>query len=172
MTTETTIAPVRKSVVVKASVEDAFRIFTDGFDTWWPREHHIGSSPLRRAFIEGRVGGRCSSDQEDGTDCPWGTVTVWEPPHRFVFAWQITPQWKYRRMSRLRAKWKSASRPRRVARRASISSTGISSAMARAEAQCVRASTPAKVGARCCSCMRRKQNARPVNAPESRGGLL
>ena len=24
----------------------------------------------------------------------WGTVTAWEPPRRFVFAWLITPEWK------------------------------------------------------------------------------
>jgi len=96
MTTDTTIvAPVKKSVVVKATVEHAFRVFTEEFDVWWPREHHIGSAPMQKACIEGKVGGRCYSHQVDGTDCPWGTVTVWEPPHRFVFAWQITPQWVY-----------------------------------------------------------------------------
>jgi len=36
------IEPVRKSVTVKATQEQAFRVFTEGFDTWWPREHHIG----------------------------------------------------------------------------------------------------------------------------------
>lgn len=96
MTTETTtIAPVRKTVVVKTSVAHAFKVFTEGFDTWWPREHHIGSSPMKKAIIEGKVGGRCYSQQVDGTDCPWGTVTVWEPPTRLVYAWQITPQWQY-----------------------------------------------------------------------------
>jgi uncharacterized protein YndB with AHSA1/START domain len=89
------VPSVRKSVVVEASVERAFQVFTDGFDTWWPRSHHIGASPMARAVIEGRVGGRCYGHCVDGTDCPWGTVTVWEPPRRFVFAWQITPDWKY-----------------------------------------------------------------------------
>lgn len=96
MTTDTSaVAPVRKTITVKASVDHAFKVFTDGFDSWWPRGHHIGKSPMKKAFIEGRVGGRCGALQEDGTDCPWGTVTVWEPPNRFVFAWQITPQWAY-----------------------------------------------------------------------------
>ena len=94
MATET-IAPVRRSVVVRASAERAFSIFTDDFDSWWPRSHHIGSSPMKKALIEGRVGGRCYSQQEDGTDCPWGQILVWEPPRRFVMAWQITPEWGY-----------------------------------------------------------------------------
>ena len=90
-----TVAPVRKSVVVDANIEEAFRVFTDEFDSWWPRTHHIGKSPMTHTYIEGRVGGRCYSDQEDGTSCSWGTVTTWEPPRRFVFAWQITPQWGF-----------------------------------------------------------------------------
>lgn len=88
-------APVRKSVTVRAAVETAFAIFTEDFDSWWPRAHHIGSSPLRKAVIEGRVGGRCYSEQADGTDCDWGTVLAWEPPHRLVLAWQIGGDWKY-----------------------------------------------------------------------------
>ncbi|MDE3156311.1 MAG: SRPBCC family protein [Acidobacteriota bacterium] len=87
--------PVRRSVTVKAPVERAFEVFTAGLDTWWPRTHHIGSAPMKAAVLEGRVGGRCYSEQVDGTQCPWGTVLAWEPPHRFVMAWQITPEWKY-----------------------------------------------------------------------------
>ena len=91
----TTVAPVRKSVVVNATVEHAFAVFTEDFDGWWPRSHHIGKSPMKRAIIEPRTGGRCYTEQEDGTDCDWGQVLAWDPPHRLVIAWQITPQWGY-----------------------------------------------------------------------------
>lgn len=89
------VTPVLKVISVKATVERAFDVFTRGFDSWWPREHHIGKSPLKRAVIEGKAGGRCYSEQVDGTDCPWGSVLVWHPPSRVVIAWQITPQWQY-----------------------------------------------------------------------------
>ena len=82
-------ASVRKSITVNASVDHAFEIFTAGFDSWWPREHHIGSSPMLEALIEPRVGGRCYSRQVDGTDSDWGQILAWDPPHRFVLAWQI-----------------------------------------------------------------------------------
>lgn len=88
-------APVRKSITVKATAERAFRVFTEGIDSWWPRSHHIGKSPMKEAIIEPRPGGRCYSRQIDGTDCDWGTVLVWDPPHRFVMAWQVTPAWGY-----------------------------------------------------------------------------
>jgi uncharacterized protein YndB with AHSA1/START domain len=86
---------VRKSITVKASQERAFDVFTAGFDRWWPRSHHIGNAAMKRAIVEGRVGGRCYSEQIDGTKCDWGEITEWEPPRRFVLAWKITPQWKY-----------------------------------------------------------------------------
>ena len=95
MAMNTTDAPVLKRVTVNVGIERAFAVFTAGFDTWWPRSHHIGTSPMRKAVIEGRVGGRCYSEQQDDTECPWGTVLAWEPPHRFVMAWQIGEGWQY-----------------------------------------------------------------------------
>lgn len=95
MTTASSTAPVQKTVTVRATPAHAFAIFTDDFDSWWPRSHHIGRSPLKKALIEGRSGGRCYTLQEDGTDCDWGTVLVWEPPHRLVLAWQITADWQF-----------------------------------------------------------------------------
>jgi len=50
---------------------------------------------MKKAIIECHVGGRCYSQQEDGTDCPWGSVTAWEPPKRFIFAWQISAVWQF-----------------------------------------------------------------------------
>jgi uncharacterized protein YndB with AHSA1/START domain len=95
ITNDSPVAPVVKSVTVAADVTLAFHVFTEEFDSWWPRSHHIGTSPMSRAIIEGRVGGRCYSEQEDGTDCPWGTVLAWEPPTRLVIAWQIHGDWTY-----------------------------------------------------------------------------
>ncbi len=92
---QTVPAAVRKTVTVKASPERAFRVFTEGIDTWWPRTHHIGKSPSTGGFLEGRVGGRCYSTHEDGSECDWGSVLVWEPPRRLVIAWQVTPSWGY-----------------------------------------------------------------------------
>jgi len=88
-------APVLKTVTVKASAARAFQVFTAGFDSWWPRSHHIGKVPMKRGVMEGRVGGRCYSEQTDGSECDWGEITAWEPPRRFVMAWKINAQWQY-----------------------------------------------------------------------------
>jgi uncharacterized protein YndB with AHSA1/START domain len=86
---------VRKSVTVKSGVTHAFKVFTEGFDSWWPRSHHIGKQPMTKAVIECRPGGRCYGQSADGTDSDWGRVLVWEPPHRLVIAWHINGEWQY-----------------------------------------------------------------------------
>ena len=95
MGTQAAHAPVRKSVRVRANAERAFQVFTSGMDRWWPRTHHIGSSPMKRVVMEEKAGGAIYTEQEDGTACRWGTVLGWEPPHRFVMAWQVSPGWKF-----------------------------------------------------------------------------
>jgi uncharacterized protein YndB with AHSA1/START domain len=87
--------PVRKTIHVEATPEHAFAVFTDDFDSWWPRTHHIGKSPMKKAIVAAKTGGRCYTQQADGTDCDWGRVLVWEPPRRLVLAWQITHEWGY-----------------------------------------------------------------------------
>lgn len=87
--------PVRKSITVRTGAERAFRLFTEGVDTWWPRAHHIGNAPAKKFIIEGRAGGRCYTEQTDGTECDWGGVLEWAPPRRFVMAWQVGPTWQY-----------------------------------------------------------------------------
>jgi uncharacterized protein YndB with AHSA1/START domain len=94
-TIDATDVPVRKTVTVKTSAERAFQVFTEGFDTWWPRSHSIGGLPLKKAVIETKVGGRCYQESVDGTECDWGRVIVWEPPRRFVLAWQLNAEWQY-----------------------------------------------------------------------------
>jgi uncharacterized protein YndB with AHSA1/START domain len=89
------IEPIRKELVVAAPQERAFAVFTAGIDRWWPRQHHIGKSPLKRAVLEPRPGGRWYAESEDGSECDTGKVLTWDPPQRLVLAWQITAQWQY-----------------------------------------------------------------------------
>jgi len=89
MSQQTTIAPVRQSVVVQAPIGHAFEVFTTGFDRWWPRGHHLLDADLAEAVIEPRAGGRWYERSADGGECDWGRVLVWEPPHRLILRWAI-----------------------------------------------------------------------------------
>jgi len=90
-----TPAAVRKTLVVQASPETAFKVFTDGFDRWWPRSHHIGKAELAKAIMEPRAGGRWYEVCVDGSECEWGDVLTWDPPRRLVLAWRLNAQWAY-----------------------------------------------------------------------------
>ena len=89
------IPSVRKQITVEALPEHAFRVFTEQLDRWWPRGHHIGKSALKTAVLEPRAGGRWYEVGEDGSECDWGRVLVWDPPRRLVLAWQINGQWQF-----------------------------------------------------------------------------
>jgi uncharacterized protein YndB with AHSA1/START domain len=89
------VAPVKKELLVKASRERCYRVFTDGIDRWWPRNHHIGSSPLERVVIEPHEGGRWYAVHVDGSESNTGKVLVWDPPARLVLSWQINSDWKF-----------------------------------------------------------------------------
>ena len=93
-TTTVKIAPVHKSIRVKASQRHAFNVFTSGLGRWWPREKGIGKLPMKSAIMETRLGGFWYELSEDGTRIPVGKIIVWEPPSRFVMTWDINSHWK------------------------------------------------------------------------------
>ena len=89
------VEPVRKQIVVETSQERAFKVFTEEFDTWWPREHKIGKAPMKKAVFETKLHGRWFEIGEDGSECNWGKVLQWDPYNKFVMAWQIDGQWQF-----------------------------------------------------------------------------
>jgi uncharacterized protein YndB with AHSA1/START domain len=87
---------VRQSIVVEAPQDRAFAVFTDRMTAWWPlHSHTIGAKPAVAAVIERQAGGRWFERAEDGTECDWGRVLEWDPPHRLVLSWQITCDWRH-----------------------------------------------------------------------------
>ena len=76
------IAPVRKTVRVRAPIAHAFEVFTSGLTRWWPHDHGVGKKPIQKVLMEPRLGGRWLEMSEDGTETSVATITLWEPPHR------------------------------------------------------------------------------------------
>ena len=80
--------PVEKTLHLPLSVEDAFKLFTQGLSTWWPLEtHSIGEDQAVSCHIEEHEGGRIYQTNRDGSQSPWGLVLAWEPPNRMVMSW-------------------------------------------------------------------------------------
>jgi uncharacterized protein YndB with AHSA1/START domain len=100
MSTPAPVPALTGTITVGVPVERAFGVFTGSIGTWWPREYHIRQADMAEAILEPREGGRWYERGVDGSECDWGKVLAWEPPHRLVVTWQIrsgsigaTPPW-------------------------------------------------------------------------------
>ncbi|MGA2010027.1 MAG: SRPBCC family protein [Solirubrobacteraceae bacterium] len=94
MSTQSTVTPVRSSIVVEAAADRAFTVFTAGIGTWWPADHHVLEAELAEMVFEPRVGGHVYDRGVDGSECRWARVLAYEPPDRVVFSWDINAQWQ------------------------------------------------------------------------------
>ena len=84
---------VRKEVVVDASIERAFAVFTGRFGDFKPPEHNILGAPIAETVFEPRVGGNIVDRAADGSECRWARILAFDPPDRVVFSWDISPRW-------------------------------------------------------------------------------
>jgi uncharacterized protein YndB with AHSA1/START domain len=85
---------VRHDVVVPGTPARAFAAFTERMGDIKPREHNLLGSPLVSTIFEPRVGGHIVDRAEDGSECRWARVLVFDPPQRLVFSWDIGPTWQ------------------------------------------------------------------------------
>lgn len=90
-----TIAPIVRTVIVKAPPDRAFAVFTGSIAKWWPVGQTIGAQPHVDIVLEPRSGGRWFERSADGVETNWGRVLAWEPPSRLLLAWQIGAGFKY-----------------------------------------------------------------------------
>jgi uncharacterized protein YndB with AHSA1/START domain len=95
MSNAPTIPALRASITIDGPADRVYRVFTGSLNEWWPPEYHIGQADMAEAILESRTGGRWYERGVDGSECDWGRVLVWEPPHRLVVTWQINGQWQY-----------------------------------------------------------------------------
>jgi uncharacterized protein YndB with AHSA1/START domain len=94
MSTQSTAAPVRTSIVVEAPLRRAFEVFTQEMKSWWPEDHHMLDGEVGEMIFEPHTGGRVYDRGTDGRECTWAHVLAYDPPHRVVFTWDISPGWE------------------------------------------------------------------------------
>jgi uncharacterized protein YndB with AHSA1/START domain len=94
MSTHAAETSVRASVVVEAPIERAFDVFTTDFGSFKPRDHNLLPVEIAETVFEPRVGGHLYDRGVDGSECRWARVLAYEPPHRVVLSWNISPQWQ------------------------------------------------------------------------------
>lgn len=91
-TTEETT--VRREIVVDVPIDKAFSTFVDRFGDFKPPEHNLLGTPIARTTFDPHVGGHIHDVGEDGSECRWARVLEYDPPHRVVFSWDISPHWQ------------------------------------------------------------------------------
>jgi uncharacterized protein YndB with AHSA1/START domain len=94
MTQSVATTTVRRQIVVNASIDEAFKVFTKHFGDFKPREHNLLQAAIAETVFEPRVGGHIYDRAVDGSECRWARILVFEPPDRVVFSWDISPQWQ------------------------------------------------------------------------------
>lgn len=81
-------SPIRQSVHVDCPIEDAFRLFVDGFTDWWPlASYSMSGEEAAACRLEPWVGGRVFEQTRSGEEREWGSVTAWNRPRRLEFTW-------------------------------------------------------------------------------------
>jgi uncharacterized protein YndB with AHSA1/START domain len=85
---------VRAQVVVQAPMDHAFRVFTEGIGSWFPREYNLLPVDIAERVFEPRVDGHVYDRGIDGSECHWARVLAYEPPRRVVISWDIDPRWQ------------------------------------------------------------------------------
>lgn len=94
MTQSAMTTTVRRRIVVNAPINEAFKVFTERFGDFKPREHNLLRAPIAETVLEPRVGGNIYDRAVDGTECRWARILAFEPPDRVVFSWDISPRWQ------------------------------------------------------------------------------
>lgn len=85
---------VKQLIVVEAPIERAFEVFTTKFGSFKPTEHNLLAVKIAETVFEPRIGGYLYDRGVDGSECRWARVLAYEPPHRVLLSWNISPQWQ------------------------------------------------------------------------------
>jgi uncharacterized protein YndB with AHSA1/START domain len=94
MSTSPPATSARASIVVEAPIERAFRVFTEDFASFKPPEHNMLGVEIAETVFEPHVGGHLYDRGVDGSECRWARVLAYDPPHRVLLSWDISPQWQ------------------------------------------------------------------------------
>jgi uncharacterized protein YndB with AHSA1/START domain len=94
MSTQVRETTVQAQIVVEAPLERAFSFFTESFGSFKPPEHNMLEVEIAETVFEPRVGGYLYDRGVDGSECRWARVLAYDPPHRVLLSWDVSPQWQ------------------------------------------------------------------------------
>ena len=87
--------PIIKTIEVPCSQEEAFDVFVNEMDTWWPLGKFsvsaMGGAPAKAIRVEAKPGGTIVEIGPSGTEYLWGTVRSYDPHDFFSMDFHFAP---------------------------------------------------------------------------------
>lgn len=77
-------------VPIEATPAKVWAALTKDVGKWWPKHFYTTENP-KTYVVEGKLGGRVFEDWGDGAGAMWGTVVVWNPIQKMVWACEMYP---------------------------------------------------------------------------------
>lgn len=87
------IEPLVKTITVPCSQKNAFEVFLNKMDSWWPMGKFtvsaMAGAPARAIRVEARVGGEIVEVGADGSEVLWGVIRECAPHSRLAMDFHI-----------------------------------------------------------------------------------
>ena len=106
--TQAAATSIRHSITVEAPIERAFEVFTRDFGAFKPPEHNLLRVPIAETIFEPFAGGHLYDRGTDGSECRWARVLAYEPPHRVLLGWDISPHWQLETDPQKTSEWEAS----------------------------------------------------------------
>ena len=89
------LTTIKKEIMVEASQQTAFEVFTQKMNLWWPEAGHTEDCPMVKVGLEPKTGGRWYGINADGGERELGRVLIYDPYAVFALDWQLNAEMKY-----------------------------------------------------------------------------
>ena len=79
--------PIKKSLTVPLAPDEAFDLFTNEIDTWWPKAKFSVKGAGSEVNFANHKGGQIIETTSDGEKEVWGTIIAYDPGTYLAFSW-------------------------------------------------------------------------------------
>lgn len=79
--------PINKTLTVPLSPTQAFELFTQNMDTWWPKGSHSVTGDTSKIIFPTHKDGDIIETGADGSTNVWGTLIAYDPGKYLAFSW-------------------------------------------------------------------------------------
>ena len=79
--------PIKKKLTVPLTADEAFALFTDEIDTWWPKDPFSVKGAKSKVVFANHKDGKIIEESEDGEAIIWGTIIAYDPGTYLAFTW-------------------------------------------------------------------------------------